>query len=210
MGAGRERITAQRVFTAALVLALHALLLHLLSTSLTPQPTRHPTLYSVQVTLYLPASAPSTQAYLHRRSERVTPFARAGAVAVARLRLLRLVPPGPKPRRRRVRSRIEWMSALQREAQALTARRTPASMRFGFPRSSAFTSAPPSPHWDGWDYAATHRIEMAPTGGTVIALNDRCSLLIAPIIIAGCWLGKIPVAGDLFKHMRVRPPGRLP
>ncbi len=102
------------------------------------------------------------------------------------------------------------MSALRREAQALTARRAPASVRFGFPRSSAFAPAPPLHHWDGWDYAATHRIEMLPTGGTVIALNDRCSLVIAPIVIIGCWLGKIPVAGDLFKHLRVRPPGSLP
>ncbi len=102
------------------------------------------------------------------------------------------------------------MSALRREAQALTAPRAPASVRFGFPQSSAFASAPPRHHWDGWDDAATHRIEMLPTGGTLIALNERCSLVIAPIVIVGCWLGKIPVAGDLFKHMRVRPPGRLP
>lgn len=105
---------------------------------------------------------------------------------------------------------IDWLGALQRAAQALSARRAPASLRFGFPRSSAFAPAPPVHHWDGWDYAATHRIEMLPTGGTLIALTDRCSLVIAPIVIVGCWLGKMPVAGDLFKHMRVRSPGRLP
>ncbi len=102
------------------------------------------------------------------------------------------------------------MSALRREALALTSRRTPASRRFGLSGSSVFAPAPPPHHWDGWDYAATHRIELLPTGGTAIALNDLCSLVIAPIVIVGCWLGKTHVADDLFTHMHLRAPGRLP
>lgn len=61
---------------------------------------------------------------------------------------------------------------------------------------------PPAPEPQfRWDHAATHRF--TPTlNGLVIALNDRCSLLVSPFaIIPGCAIGHIPVHGDLFAHM---------
>lgn len=53
-------------------------------------------------------------------------------------------------------------------------------------------------------------IDMLPFGGTAIALNDHCTLDLEPLPVIGCTLGRIPVAGDLFKSMRHRPPGPLP
>jgi hypothetical protein len=55
----------------------------------------------------------------------------------------------------------------------------------------------------GWDYAATHRVQSNGVA-TVIALNDRCSLVLAgPIPFPICGIGKIPPRGDLFDHMHV-------
>ncbi len=54
----------------------------------------------------------------------------------------------------------------------------------------------------GWDYAPTHRITHAPGGGFVVALNDRCAILIFLIPMIGCSIGTPPPAnGDLFKYM---------
>jgi hypothetical protein len=54
----------------------------------------------------------------------------------------------------------------------------------------------------GWDYAATHRITHVPGGGLVVALNDRCAILIFLIPMIGCSVGpKPPANGDLFKYM---------
>lgn len=82
-------------------------------------------------------------------------------------------------------------------------------MRFGFPRMP-----PPLPrHRFGWDYAATHRIQELPTGGTEVMINDRCAIVFAPLPVLGCVLGRIETTGDLFEHMndlRSRGPGSLP
>ena len=61
-----------------------------------------------------------------------------------------------------------------------------------------------------WNYARTHRVEpvpgLVPGLGTVIHLNDQCSILLFVIIpMIGCALEKPPVRGDLFEHMHDDP-----
>jgi hypothetical protein len=53
----------------------------------------------------------------------------------------------------------------------------------------------------GWSHAATHRVEEIPTGGLLINLNDRCSIVWVMFPFPFCKVGKIPVRGDLFQHM---------
>ena len=54
----------------------------------------------------------------------------------------------------------------------------------------------------GWDYAPTHRITHAEGGGFIVALNDRCAILIFLIPMIGCSIGQLPPPnGDLFKYM---------
>lgn len=52
-----------------------------------------------------------------------------------------------------------------------------------------------------WDHAATHRVESLPEGGLLINLSDNCVLLIFPLPLVACGIGKHPANGDLFEHM---------
>ena len=55
----------------------------------------------------------------------------------------------------------------------------------------------------GWDHAQTHRVEALEGGGTLLWINDRCFIVMAGMIpFPMCGIGKIPVRGDLFDHMR--------
>jgi hypothetical protein len=57
----------------------------------------------------------------------------------------------------------------------------------------------------GWDHARTHRVEPMEGGGAILWLNDRCFLVLYGVIpLPMCGIGKIPVRGDLFDHMRDR------
>jgi hypothetical protein len=55
----------------------------------------------------------------------------------------------------------------------------------------------------GWDHSRTHRVETIEGGGSMIWINDRCFIVIYGMIpFPICGIGKIPVRGDLFDHMR--------
>jgi hypothetical protein len=60
----------------------------------------------------------------------------------------------------------------------------------------------------GWDYAHIHRFEALPEGGSILNLNDRCSIIIKlPLfVLGGCKIGKIEARGDLFSRMDGPPP----
>jgi hypothetical protein len=75
--------------------------------------------------------------------------------------------------------------------------------RFGAPPpSAAFVPSPHHPAF-GWNYAATHRVEALPGGGTLIHLNDNCTLVLFIVIpMIGCSLGRVPASGELFEHMQ--------
>jgi hypothetical protein len=52
-----------------------------------------------------------------------------------------------------------------------------------------------------WDRKHTNRVEILP-GVTLVHLSDHCVLVFFPFPMAFCGIGKIPVHGDLFDHMR--------
>jgi hypothetical protein len=55
----------------------------------------------------------------------------------------------------------------------------------------------------GWDHARTHRVETIEGGGSMIWINDRCFIVMYGMIpFPMCGVGRIPVRGDLFDHMR--------
>lgn len=39
----------------------------------------------------------------------------------------------------------------------------------------------------------------------LIHINDRCVLILFPLPFGACGIGKIPVRGDLFDHLRDAP-----
>ena len=58
----------------------------------------------------------------------------------------------------------------------------------------------------GWDHARTHRVEAMEGGGSLLWLNDRCFVVLYGVIpFPMCGLGKTPVRGDLFDHLRDGP-----
>jgi hypothetical protein len=57
----------------------------------------------------------------------------------------------------------------------------------------------------GWDRTHTRRIEPIEGGGLLIRLSDNCVLVLIPLPLGGCSIGKTPVRGDLFDHMRDAP-----
>jgi hypothetical protein len=105
---------------------------------------------------------------------------------------------------------VRWFAALRRAARTLDARRVSAGVVIGFPRTDPFPRAPQRRSWDGWDPAATHRIQMLPSGGTAVLLTDHCAIDFEPLPILGCALGRTSVPGDLFAHMSHRSAGGLP
>ena len=55
----------------------------------------------------------------------------------------------------------------------------------------------------GWDHARARRVETIEGGGSMLWLNDRCFVVLYGVIpFPMCGVGKIPVRGDLFDHMR--------
>ncbi len=63
--------------------------------------------------------------------------------------------------------------------------------------------------WNSW---RAHRLEVLP-GALVFHINERCMVAIMPFPLPVCVLGKIPVYGDLFEHLkeeRAQPPPALP
>lgn len=206
----------RRVAAATIVVALHAAVLYYV---LAPKPERMtPVLTSqpsLEVMLYTEVRSPrveSRPASAHRPL--ALPIARRTKKHPVRTHIALETPSRPPRRKRNVHAWMHWENALTREIRVTQSRwrRKSHRLRFGFPKSS---SAAPSPRheWDGWDYAATHRIEELPQGGTVINLNDRCVLLINPFPLFGCAIGHIPAKGDLFKHLhddRDEPPNALP
>ncbi len=197
----------RRLASAALALALHGALLASLATL--PAPRGAPTLpRGVAPAIILSVPVPPLRSG-HRPLPGVT-GARASPVPAKSIPVRAEPAPAPTRDVRSVRTAARWLSALRRTARRITSRGVPPRVAFGFPRARDFTPARRAHSWDGWDTVATHRIEELPQGGTLIVLDERCSLVIAPMPIAGCWLGRIAVSGRLFRHMRPRAAGSLP
>jgi hypothetical protein len=56
-----------------------------------------------------------------------------------------------------------------------------------------------------WSRSQVNRVEPAQGGGVTVRLSERCVLVISVIVMPACKVGKIPVHGDLFEHMRDPP-----
>jgi hypothetical protein len=109
--------------------------------------------------------------------------------------------PPPRDDNNSIHSRLDWAEELKRAAQGAVAREL-AEKRHQFDFAHAFPPAPRKPAQIAWDYAATHPIEALPQGGILIHLGDQCVLVLIPLPIVGCAIGKQPASGDLFNHMR--------
>jgi hypothetical protein len=95
----------------------------------------------------------------------------------------------------------DWNSELQLAAKnALT--NELAKKKHDTDFAHAFPTQPQKPAQLAWDHAATHRVESLPQGGLLIHINDNCVLLLFPLPLVGCGIGKHPANGDLFEHMR--------
>lgn len=206
-GGGRWRYASRRLAAAALTLALHGALLGCLA--MLPVARRAPPQpRGVARAIILTVRLPRLRSH-HPHAPAVT-GAHAGPEPANSIP----VRVEPAPARTRavgsVRPAVRWLGALRRAARRITSRGVPPRVTFGFPRAQAFAPARRAPAWHGWDAGATHRIEELPQGGTLIVLGDRCSLVIAPLPIVGCWLGRLAASGRLFSHMRARATGSLP
>ena len=99
---------------------------------------------------------------------------------------------------------VNWDYELARAAREAILPNPPDGPRiFGFPRRAA--GAPVKAEEFGWYSARTHRVESLPTGGLLIHLNDECVLVLTPLPLALCGIGKKAANGDLFKHLRDLP-----
>jgi hypothetical protein len=70
---------------------------------------------------------------------------------------------------------------------------------FGFPKREP---EPRAKREFGWDKTHTERVSALPEGGLLIRLNDNCAIIIAPLPLGGCSLGKRKARGDLFDEMK--------
>ena len=85
---------------------------------------------------------------------------------------------------------VDWSAEATRSAAAQVAR-------------VAAPTAAPSRHVKAfqWDSTVTQRVELISGGGTLIRLNDHCSLVIAPLPLIGCWFGRREANAHLFDEM---------
>ena len=95
---------------------------------------------------------------------------------------------------------MDWNSAAEHAAGHIASGNDESTRVFGFPAS--VPAAPRARKPFGWDTSRTNRLEFLPDGGLTIRLNDRCALVVAPLLIGGCALGKIEARGDLFDGMK--------
>jgi hypothetical protein len=92
---------------------------------------------------------------------------------------------------------IDWHDAARRSAAREAA--APEARDFGFPKREP---APREKKDFGWDKTHTERVSEIPGGGILIRLSDNCALILAPLPLGGCALGKRKARGDLFDEMQ--------
>jgi len=95
---------------------------------------------------------------------------------------------------------VDWYS--QGSQAASRAAMEPNTRSFDFPQRAP---APRRKKEFGWDETHTERVHALEGGGIGIHLNDNCELMIAPLPMVGCALGKREARGDLFDGMKAPP-----
>jgi hypothetical protein len=100
-----------------------------------------------------------------------------------------------------IRTAPDWTEELKSAAKDVLANEL-AQKRHESDFAHKFPALPKKAPQFAWNYAATHRIEAMPEGGILLHLSDNCVLILFPLPLVGCGIGKRPANGDLFEHMR--------
>jgi hypothetical protein len=122
------------------------------------------------------------------------------ATAPARAQTAPMTTAGATPAPGAPSAPIDWFSEQDRVANDAAAKSTaPPPRGFGVPEVPR-EYAPPKSDF-GWSHSRTHRVEPIEGGGIAINLSDQCVLVLIPLPLIGCALGKRPANGDLFRHL---------
>lgn len=108
--------------------------------------------------------------------------------------------PGTNEENNAIHPTPDWNAELKQAAKNALANEL-AKKKHDTDFAHVFPTQPQKPEQFAWDYAATHRVESLPQGGLLINLSDNCVLLLFPLPLVGCGIGKRPANSDLFKHM---------
>jgi hypothetical protein len=183
-----------------LVLAIHAVILLIAFRAVTRVPLLRE---QPLVFLALPAPAPAPQTAAVPAPARKKPAASRDSQLVA-------IPVPAQPSAQSPAT-IDWNAeaamAIEQQAQSATAAPPRALDKHGAGADLNGGLGPdhtPKPEF-GWDRKHIHRVKSIEGGGIVIALSDHCVLVLLPLPLGGCGIGKIPVRGDLFDHMQDAP-----
>jgi hypothetical protein len=95
----------------------------------------------------------------------------------------------------------DWNAELKLAAQNVLANEL-ARKKHDADFAHVFPAQPKKPEQFAWDYAATHRVQALQQGGLLINLSDNCVLLIFPLPLVACGIGKQSANGDLFKPLQ--------
>jgi hypothetical protein len=103
------------------------------------------------------------------------------------------VPPSVPPRV----PLIDWKAEAQRAAASVSTESSPYE---SFDPSERPAPEPKQKPF-GWDPTQTQKVEALPQGGILIRLSDNCALVLAPLPMGGCGIGKRKARGDLLEGM---------
>jgi hypothetical protein len=92
---------------------------------------------------------------------------------------------------------IDWYADGRDAAQRAAVE--PTTRDFGFPKREP---APREKKEFAWDKTHTERVHALDGGGIGIHLSDNCELILTPLPMAGCALGRRKARGDLFDEMK--------
>jgi hypothetical protein len=188
------RKQARLLATLSMVLGVHLIIVWLLVASpRLPIKTKYGSLQLVWLKRVTPEIAPQRETKTHsstNTSLRHHPNGSSAFSTAAR--------PGVEEDNA-IYSAPDWSEELQLAAKDSLAKEL-AQKQHESDFSHTFPRKPKKAQEFAWNYAATHRVEAIPQGGILIHLGDHCVLVLIPLPIVGCGIGKIPVNGDLFEH----------
>jgi hypothetical protein len=197
------RYRQRRLGIAAIVAAVHGLLCWLLLSAESPLllPAKLPDLEMIFILPPSPPTADAPNRSPANRSEgdgsRRQPPPRSASANP-------LQPPLLHDQDNAIHPPIDWDGELSRAAKdAVPASPSPPPRDFGIPHRTAPSAKAPE---FAWDYARTHRVESIPSGGLLIHLSDRCVLVLTPLPLPFCRIGKRGPNGELFDHLHDLPP----
>jgi hypothetical protein len=190
------RREARLLLTLSVVLAAHlAVVWFLLSSPIFSVKTKSGSLQLVWIPPPVLLSAPPEGGTSTGRARNPAPRRRNDRISAAPS----LAPP-TNEENNAIHPAPDWAEELRLAAKNAVAQEL-AQKRHEMDFAHAYPTTPTKPPQFAWNYAATHRIEALPQGGMLIHLGDNCVLLLLPLPLVGCGIGKHPVNGDLFEHL---------